>query len=149
MCEVPGRVRIVLSLLIALGLSATAAWSWAQIAQPTRTGQAGASEAPIAPVTLTIWNRPIGGKYGVLPVDGRGVQRLAEERPQIAAERTRYTYYPGTQVVPGNAGPRTLNRPYSITADVEIPKVGAEGVLLSAGGVDGGYSSHIEEQGSQ
>ena len=59
MREAPGRVRSVLSVLIALGLSMTAAWSWAQIAPPPRTGQAGASEAPVAPVTLKIWNRPI------------------------------------------------------------------------------------------
>jgi arylsulfatase len=84
------------------------------------------------------------GKYNVLPVDGRGVQRLAEERPQIATDRTSYTFYPGTQAVPSNAGPRTLNRRHSITADVEIPKSGAEGVLLSAGGVDGGYSLYVK-----
>ena len=39
------------------------------------------------------------GKYNVLPVDGRGVQRFAEERPTIAKDRTSYTYYPGTQSV--------------------------------------------------
>jgi predicted ATP-dependent protease len=43
------------------------------------------------------------GKYDVLPIDSRGVARLAEERPQIAGPRTRYTYYPGTQSVPSNA----------------------------------------------
>ena len=44
------------------------------------------------------------GKYNVLPVDGRGQQRFAEERPQIAADRTRYVYYPGTQEVPAERG---------------------------------------------
>ena len=53
--------------------------------------------------------------------------------------RTSYTYYPGTQMVPVNAGPNVLNRPHSITADVEIPKGGAEGALLSAGDVQGGF----------
>ncbi|KKG07757.1 arylsulfatase [Methanosarcina sp. 2.H.A.1B.4] len=84
------------------------------------------------------------GKYNVLPIDARGVLRLADERPQIAAERTRYTYYPGTQVVPMNAAVRVLNRPHSITADVEIPPGGAEGVLLAHGGIDGGYSFYIK-----
>jgi arylsulfatase len=83
------------------------------------------------------------GKYNVLPVDARGTQRLAEARPQIAADRTSYTYYPGTQSVPGNAAARTLNRPYSITADVEIPEGGAEGVLLSYGGNDGGFAFYV------
>ena len=44
------------------------------------------------------------GKYNVLPIDSRGVARFAEERPQIAVARTSYTYYPGTQTVPINAG---------------------------------------------
>jgi len=85
------------------------------------------------------------GKYKVLPVDGRGTQRFAEERPQIAAGRSSYTYYRNTQAVPYNAGPRVLNRNHSITADVEIPTDGAEGVLISFGGTDGGYSFYVQE----
>ena len=84
------------------------------------------------------------GKYNVLPVDSRGVSRFADPRPQIAIARTSYTYYPGTQMVPINAGPTVLNRPHSITADVEIPKGGAEGALLSAGDVQGGFSFYVQ-----
>ncbi len=85
------------------------------------------------------------GKYNVLPVDSRGTLRLGDERPQIALARTSYTYYPGTQMVPANAGPNVLNRPHSITADVEIPKGGAEGVLLSAGDVQGGFAFYVQK----
>jgi hypothetical protein len=85
------------------------------------------------------------GKYNVLPVDGRGTQRFAEDRPQIAKDRTSYTFYPGTQAVPFNAGPRLLNRPHSISAEVDIPTGGAEGVLVSFGGTDGGYSFYIKD----
>jgi arylsulfatase len=84
------------------------------------------------------------GKYDVLPVDSRGQMRFADPRPQIAAARTSYAFYPNTQMVPTNAGPNVMNRPYSITADVEIPKEGAEGVLLSAGDVQGGYSFYVQ-----
>jgi arylsulfatase len=84
------------------------------------------------------------GKYNVLPVDGRGVLRFAEERPQIAADRIRYTYYPGTQGVPADSAVKVLNRPHSITADVEIPVGGAEGVLLAHGGIDAGYSFYMK-----
>ena len=38
-----------------------------------------------------------------------------------------------------------LNRPHSITADVEIPKGGAEGALLSAGDVQGGYAFYVQD----
>ena len=85
------------------------------------------------------------GKYDVLPIDSRGTLRFADERPQIAADRTRYTYYPGTQTIPPNSSPRVLNRPHSFEADVEIPAGGAEGVLLSAGGVDGGFTFFVKD----
>lgn len=84
------------------------------------------------------------GKYNVLPVDGRGTQRIAEERPQISGARNRYVLYNGTQAIPANAAPKILNRIYSITADVNIPKGGAEGVLLSMGGNDGGISFYVQ-----
>jgi arylsulfatase len=85
------------------------------------------------------------GKYNVLPVDGRGTQRFAEERPQIAGPRNSFTLYPHTQGVPANALPSLLNRTHSITAEVEIPEGGAEGVLASFGGTDGGYSLYIQD----
>jgi arylsulfatase len=85
------------------------------------------------------------GKYNVLPVDGRGQQRFADERPVIATDRTRYTYYPGTQEVSASAAPKILNRPHSINVLVEIPEEGAEGVLVSQGGVDGGFSFFIQD----
>ncbi len=84
------------------------------------------------------------GKYNVLPIDARGVLRLADERPQIAADRINYVYYPGTQPVPANAAVNVLNRAHSITADVEIPAGGAEGILLAHGGIDSGYSLYIK-----
>ena len=34
------------------------------------------------------------GKYNVLPLDSRGTMRFADERPQIAAERDTYVYFP-------------------------------------------------------
>jgi len=85
------------------------------------------------------------GRYKVMPVDGRGVQRFADERPQLTADRSTYTFYPGTQSVPWNAGPRLLNRTHSITADVDIPPGGAEGALLSFGGNDAGCCLYVQD----
>ena len=84
------------------------------------------------------------GKYNVLPIDSRGTLRIADERPQIALPRTSYTYYPGTQSVPANASPKVLNRPHIVTTDVEIPKGGAEGVLLANGDVQGGFAFYVQ-----
>ena len=85
------------------------------------------------------------GKYGVMPVDGSGLARMVVEKPLVALPRDRYTYKPNTQSVPNFAAPRVLNRPHSITADVEIPEDGAEGVLLSQGTAAGGYSFFIKD----
>ena len=85
------------------------------------------------------------GRYGVMPVDGSGLQRMIAEKPQAAAPRDRYTYIPDTQSIPFFAGPRVLNRPHSITATVEIPEGGAEGVLLCQGSAAGGYSLFMKD----
>ena len=47
-------------------------------------------------------------------------------------------------MIPANAGANVMNRPHSITADVEIPKGGAEGALLSAGDVQGGFCFYVQ-----
>jgi arylsulfatase len=85
------------------------------------------------------------GKYDVLPIDGSAVERLMTERPQIAEPRDSFTYWPGTQTVPFFAGPRVLNRPHAITADVDIPPGGAEGVLLCQGSGVGGWSFYLQD----
>jgi hypothetical protein len=85
------------------------------------------------------------GKYDVLPIDGSAVQRMMVERPQVAEVRNRYTFRPGTQTVPFYAAPRVTNRPHSITADVEIPEDGAEGVLLCQGSAVGGWSFYMAD----
>ncbi len=85
------------------------------------------------------------GRYNVLPIDSRGTQRIAEERPQIALSRSRYVLYPKTQSIVASAAPKILNRPYSISAEVVVPEAGAEGVLLSMGGNDGGISFYVKD----
>jgi arylsulfatase len=84
------------------------------------------------------------GKYNVLPIDSRGTLRLGEQRPQIAVDRKRYIYYPGTQMVPGNAAPRVVNVAHSVSVHVNVPNGGAEGVLFSMGGNDGGFSFYVQ-----
>ena len=85
------------------------------------------------------------GKYNVLPIDSRGTQRFAVERPQIAAERTRYEYFAGTQMVPSNTAPRLLNTSHSVSVDAVVPDGGADGVLFAYGGNDGGISFYVKD----
>ncbi len=85
------------------------------------------------------------GKYNVLPIDSRGTARLLIERPRIALSLNRYTLYPNTQAIVAAAAPKTLNCPHSFTAEVNIPEGGANGVLLSMGGNDGGFSFYVQD----
>ncbi len=86
------------------------------------------------------------GKYQVLPIDGSALQRLNVERPTIARPRNTFVYYAGGSGIPFTAAPKVYNRPWSITADVVIPKGGAEGILLAQGGRTGGYAFFVKDQ---
>jgi arylsulfatase len=84
-------------------------------------------------------------KYKVLPLDSSSIQRLATPRPQMSAPRDRYVYYQGTGEVEAANAVDVRNRSHSITADVVIPKGGAQGVLLCNGGSFGGYTFFVNK----
>ncbi len=83
------------------------------------------------------------GRYNVLPLDDRGVIRSLEQ-PGLNRPRSVVTYYPGMASVPRANMLNFRGRSYSITADVEIPSGGAEGVLLALGGRFGGFSFFMQ-----
>ena len=79
-------------------------------------------------------------KYNVYPLDSSLAERAdVRLRPSLTRGRSTFTYYPGTIRVPEGAAPDTKNKSYTITAEVEIPKGGAEGVLITQGGRFGGW----------
>ena len=87
-------------------------------------------------------------KYQVLPLDWRGVERLNAElqgRPSLAGRRTTFVYYPGQVGLPDGAAPPVLNKSFSVTADIEIPENGAEGMILTHGGMTGGYGLYLRD----
>jgi arylsulfatase A-like enzyme len=85
------------------------------------------------------------GKYNVLPLDDRFAERQAL-RDEISKEKKSYTFYPGTVRVPENSAPHFKNRSYSINAEVEIPKAGAEGPICAIGGIGSGWSLYIKDK---
>lgn len=94
---------------------------------------------------ITLWYVE-AGKYNVLPLDAPDVKRFACPRPQITPDRSRYIYFPDTQSVPVSAAVSLLNRSHVIAAIVDMPKEGAEGVLLAHGGNVGGYSLFVKDR---
>ncbi len=84
-----------------------------------------------------------GQKYNVFPLDNTILPRIIAARPSSTAGRTMFTYSGELPNVPYSDAPSILNKSYSITADVEIPQGGAEGMLVTMGGRFGGYGLYL------
>jgi arylsulfatase A-like enzyme len=82
-------------------------------------------------------------KYQVLPLDASALQRLMTQRPSAVAGRTEFTYRSAVSGIPTNSAPSVLDKSYTITAEVEIPNSGAEGMLVTQGGRFCGYGLYI------
>ena len=75
-------------------------------------------------------------KYHVLPLDDRCLERSTPPlagRPDLMAGRTSLTVYEGMIGMSENVFINIKNRSHSITAEVEIPEGGANGVILCPG----------------
>ena len=82
-------------------------------------------------------------KYQVLPLDNSILQRILTARPSATAGRTEFTYAGNVSGLPDGSVPNTLSKSYSISADVEIPAGGAEGMINTLGGRFGGYGLYL------
>jgi len=79
-------------------------------------------------------------KYNVYPLDSSLAERMdVRLRPSLTRGRNTFTYYPGTIRVPEGAAPDMKNKDFTVTAEVEIPADGADGVLITQGGRFGGW----------
>jgi arylsulfatase len=82
-------------------------------------------------------------KYQVLPLDASVATRLVQPRPNITAGRTEFVYTKPLTGIPQGDSPLLLNTSYTITADIEVPEGGAEGMILTSGGRFGGYGFYL------
>jgi arylsulfatase len=83
------------------------------------------------------------GKYQVLPLDNSILPRLIAPRPSATAGRPVLSYVGENAGIPVGNAPSILNRDYTITAEVTIPKGGAEGMIATMGGRFGGYGLYL------
>jgi arylsulfatase len=84
------------------------------------------------------------GAYKVLPMNDT-IARFVSQNPYSVAARTHWELRPGSGRIPRAAAPDIRNRSYTITAEVEIPAGGAEGVLVAQGDWCGGYALYIRD----
>jgi arylsulfatase len=84
----------------------------------------------------------------VLPIDDRGVERAnaaVAGRPDLMEGRTSLTLYEGMKGLSENVFINVKNSALSITADVDIPQTGAQGVIIAQAGRFGGWSLYLKD----
>ena len=85
-------------------------------------------------------------KFQVLPLDNSPFDAFFGTQPGAPPARSRYVYYPGGAPLPETAAVNVRNRSHTITAYVDVPPDGAEGVLLAMGSVFGGFVLMVRER---
>jgi arylsulfatase A-like enzyme len=85
-------------------------------------------------------------KYGVLPLDDRSVERLDPElagRPQLIKGNSQLIWA-GMGRLSENSVLNLKNKSHSVTAEIEVPDGGAEGVIIAQGGRFAGWSLYAK-----
>ncbi len=85
-------------------------------------------------------------KYSALPLDDRTFERFNPDlagRPQLIQGKSQILFG-GMGRLSENSIVSTKNKSYSITADVDVPKSGAEGVIIAQGGNTNGWSLYAK-----
>jgi arylsulfatase A-like enzyme len=86
-------------------------------------------------------------KYNVLPLDDRFAERSNPDiagRPQLVKGH-RQLLFGGMGRLTESSIISYKNKSHSVTADVEVPPSGAEGVIIAVGGLTGGWSLYAKD----
>jgi arylsulfatase len=89
-----------------------------------------------------IFNRE-AAKYNVLPLNNDTFARAMAPRPSATAGKTVFTYSGVLAGVPLANAPNILGRSYSMTAEIDVPQGGGDGMLATAGGRWGGWGLYM------
>jgi len=85
-------------------------------------------------------------KHQVLPLDASVATRLVTPRPSVAGGRDVFAFS-GVPVtgLPRGTSPEILNTSYTITAEIDVPQGGGDGMIVTDGGRFGGYALYLRE----
>jgi arylsulfatase A-like enzyme len=85
-------------------------------------------------------------KYNVFPLDDRFAERaVVADRPTVSPGRTSFMFYSGTVRIPEGAAPNLKAKSHRITAQIEVPAKGVEGVIVAEGGNSAGYTLFVKD----
>jgi len=82
-------------------------------------------------------------KYQVLPLDASVAARIVAPRPNITAGRSEFVYTRPMVGLPQGDSPLLLDTSYTVTADIDVPQGGAEGMIVTSGGRFAGYGFYL------
>jgi arylsulfatase len=82
-------------------------------------------------------------KHQVFPMDASVAARIVAPRPNITAGRSEFVFTRPMVGLPQGDSPLLLNASYTVTADIEVPEGGAEGMMLTSGGRFAGYGFYL------
>jgi arylsulfatase len=86
-------------------------------------------------------------KYSVLPLDDRSFERFNADiagRPQLIKGNTQMLFGGMARISEGSTVV-THNKSYSLTAEVDVPNSGANGVIIALGGSIGGWTLYARD----
>jgi arylsulfatase len=82
-------------------------------------------------------------KYNVLPLDASVAARIVAPRPNLTAGRSEFVYTHPMVGLPQGDSPVLINTSYTVTAEIEVPATGGDGMILTSGGRFAGYGFYI------
>ena len=88
-------------------------------------------------------------KYNVLPLDDRRVERFNSDiagRPTLITGKFAAALRRHGRVCSENVVINIKNKSHSVTAELDVPEGGAEGVIVAQGGAFAGWSLYVEER---
>jgi arylsulfatase len=84
-------------------------------------------------------------KFDVLPLDNSTLSRWNAPKPNLTGDRKVFTYSGAPVSIPNSGAPHILNKSFTISAEIEVPKGGAEGMIVTNGGRFGGYGLFLSK----
>lgn len=84
-------------------------------------------------------------RVDILPLRDARVARLP--MPNMAGDRSEFTYHRGAVGIPESNGPSLRGRSWTMRAYIEVPESGARGVLATMGGNTAGWAVWLTDDG--
>lgn len=88
-------------------------------------------------------------KYDVFPLDPRFSERMDPKLRIAGVPPKRWVYYGNNVMLPEPIGPQLFPRAHSLSATLQVPKGGAEGVVACVGSFSGGWSLYVKDKKPQ